>query len=184
MIFLYKISKQYYVILIVFNVEISSHHVRESVQMKTEKDKRRITNNSVLALIFLVFIAVMTLNIVPTQQTQVCCDKISSHSPSSLSVIKKSFRSFLDKKPILTQSDKYQSASKSSGCTICYEANVILFPKLKTVSMKSSRVQALYTKRFIIQKYYFKDLLLKKRFSYVNMSPPIHKFLKNVIIIC
>ena len=152
--------------------------------MKTEKNKRRITNNSVLVLMFLVFTAVTTLNIVLTQQTQVCCDKISSHPHSSLSVIKKSFRSFLDKKSILTQSDKYQPASKPSECAICYEANAILLQKLKTVGMKSSRVQALYTKRLIIPKYYFKGLVLKKRFSYVNMSPPIHKFLKNVIIIC
>ncbi len=152
--------------------------------MKTGKDKRRITNNFVLVLMFLVFIAVMTVNIAPTQQTQACCDKISKHYHSPSSITKKTFCSFLNKKPILTQSDKYQASSKSSACVICDEANGILLPKLKTVSMKSSKVQALYTKRFLIPKYYFKGLVLKKRFSYVNMSPPIHKFLKNVIIIC
>jgi hypothetical protein len=154
--------------------------------MKTGKDKRRITDNSVLVLIFLVFTAVVVVSIIPARQTLNCasCDKTSIHPHSSLSMMKKSFRVFLDKKSTLTQSDKYQSSSKSSNCVICDEANAILLPKLKTAGMKSSRVQAIWTNKFIIQKYYFKSLPLKKRFSCVNMSPSIHQLLENVIILC
>lgn len=159
---------------------------KESVKMQIGKNKKCVSNKLALILFFLIFIATIVVNFTPARQKlkNGKCDNISADSCLPKSILEKTSYGFSGENSTLVQGDKYQAGSKSGNCVICDKTNAVLFARLKIINVKPSNVKTICTKIFVLRKYSFKSMLLKKRFSYVDMSPSIHHFLENVIIIC